>query len=191
VLSLLRPPRFILRLRYFVRRGKPPSSIAPFSCAQGRLLRIEVAWAVCCMDLPEIRSGVCSRTRLFQLNEGGRKIMKSVPSTLKGTWKITWMEMWDQEFIDLEVPGHVTFEDGGRGHFQFGCVHGFFGWSAKDDYVDSCWEGSDEMDEARGEIYAEIKHGELQGTIEFFNGDESEFRAIRKRVARKNARRAS
>ena len=41
------------------------------------------------------------------------------------------------------------------------------------------------MDEARGEIYAEIKHGELQGTIEFFNGDESEFRAVRKRVARK------
>jgi hypothetical protein len=47
------------------------------------------------------------------------------------------------------------------------------------------------MDEARGEIYAEIKHGELPGTIEFFNGDESEFRAVRKRVARKNARRAS
>jgi len=117
--------------------------------------------------------------------------MKSVSSTLKGTWKIIWMEMWDQEFIDLEVPGHVTFEGGGRGHFQFGCVHGFFGWSAKDDYVDSCWEGSDEMDEAHGEIYAEIKHGELQGTIEFFNGDESEFRAVRKRVARKNARSAS
>jgi len=117
--------------------------------------------------------------------------MKSVPSTLKGTWKIIWMEMWDQEFIDLEVPGHVTFEDGGRGHFQFGCVHGFFDWSAKDAYVDSCWEGSDEMDEARGEIYAEIKDGELHGTIEFFNGDESEFRAVRKRVARKNARKAS
>jgi hypothetical protein len=47
------------------------------------------------------------------------------------------------------------------------------------------------MDEARGEIYAEIKDGELHGTIEFFNGDESEFRAARKRVARKNARRAS
>lgn len=116
--------------------------------------------------------------------------MKSVPGTLKGTWKIIRMEMWDQEFIDLEVLGHVTFEDRGRGHFQFGCV-GFFGWSAEDAHVDSCWEGSDEMDEAHGEICAEIKGGELHGAIEFFNGDESEFRAVRKRVARKNARKAS
>jgi hypothetical protein len=49
----------------------------------------------------------------------------------------------------------------------------------------SCWEGSDEMDEARGEIYAEIDDGELRSTIEFFNGDESEFRAVTKSVARK------
>jgi len=99
--------------------------------------------------------------------------------------------MWDQEFVDLVVPGHVSFEDGGRGHFQFGCVDGFFGWSAKDIYVDSCWEGSDEMDEAHGEIYAEIQDGELHGTIEFFNGDESEFRAVRKRVAHKLTTKAS
>jgi len=46
--------------------------------------------------------------------------MKSMPGTFKETWKIIWMEMWDQEFVDLEVPGHVVFEDGGRGHFQFG-----------------------------------------------------------------------
>jgi hypothetical protein len=41
--------------------------------------------------------------------------MKSVPGSLKGTWKIIWMEMWDQEFVDLEVPGHMTLEmvDGG------------------------------------------------------------------------------
>jgi len=95
------------------------------------------------------------------------------------------MEKWDQKFVDLEVPGHVTFEDGGRGNFQFGLVQGFFSWSAKDAYVDSCWEGSDEMDEAHGEIYAEIEDRELRGTIEFFNGDESEFRAVRKRSAHK------
>jgi hypothetical protein len=121
----------------------------------------------------------------------GKQVMKSVPNSLKGTWKIVWMEMWDQEFVDLDVPGHVTFDNRGRGHFQFGCVQGFFGWSAKDTYVDSCWEGSDEMDEAHGEIYAEIADGELRGTIELFNGDESEFRAVRKSVARKSATKVS
>ena len=47
------------------------------------------------------------------------------------------------------------------------------------------------MDEARGESYAEINNGELHGTIKFFNGDESEFRAVRKRVAHKFATNAS
>jgi hypothetical protein len=47
------------------------------------------------------------------------------------------------------------------------------------------------MDEARGEMYAEIEDGELPGTIEFFNGDESEFRAVTKSVARKLRTKAS
>ena len=118
-----------------------------------------------------------------RVNEGNQ-VMKALPNALKGTWKIVWMQMWDQKFVDCEGPGHVTFEDGGRGHFQFGYVQGSFCWSAKDTYVDSSWEGSDEMDEARGDIYAEIEDGELRGTIELFDGDESEFRAVKKKNIR-------
>lgn len=113
--------------------------------------------------------------------------MKS-SNSLKGIWKIIWMEKWDQDFVDLVVPGHVTFEAGGHGCFQFGCVEGGFSWSDGDAYFDSRWEGCDEMDEARGEINASIEDGELRGTIEFDNGDESDFRAVKKNAFLKKAK---
>ena len=105
--------------------------------------------------------------------------MKVKKTSLKGRWKIIWMEMWGQDFVDAEVPGHVTFDDKGRGEFQFGYVQGSFHWSEEESSVDSKWEGNDEIDEARGDIYAEIEEEELRGTIEFFEGDESDFRAVR------------
>ena len=113
--------------------------------------------------------------------------MKS-SNSLKGRWKIVWMEQCDQDYVDMVVPGHITFEAEGRGHFQFGCVEGSFNWSDGDSYFDSRWEGCDEMDEARGEIYAELKNGELRGTVEFDNSDESGFRAVKKSASLKRAK---
>ena len=105
--------------------------------------------------------------------------MKLTAGSFKGRWKIVWMEMWDQDFVDEEVPGHVTFFDKGHGEFQFGYVCGSFVWSMKKGRVDSLWEGNDEMDLAHGDIRCEIKAGELHGVIGLFNGDRSAFRAVR------------
>jgi hypothetical protein len=105
--------------------------------------------------------------------------MKLTASRFKGRWKIVWMKMWDQDFVDEDVPGHVTFDEKGGGEFQFGYVCGSFAWSAADHSIDAPWEGNDEMDPAHGDICCEIKNGELHGVIEFFNGDESAFRAVR------------
>ena len=41
-----------------------------------------------------------------------------------GKWRITEMEQWDQDFIDAEVPGYISFGENGMGEFQFGYVHG-------------------------------------------------------------------
>lgn len=41
-----------------------------------------------------------------------------------GAWRIVEMELWDQEFVDMDVPGHFTFKKDGLGHFQFGLVQG-------------------------------------------------------------------
>ena len=41
-----------------------------------------------------------------------------------GTWRIIEMEQWDQDYIDLVVPGYIAFREDQRGEFQFGAVHG-------------------------------------------------------------------
>ena len=105
--------------------------------------------------------------------------MTSASSRFTGRWKIVWMEMWDQDFVDEDVPGHVTFGEDGGGEFQFGYVQGTFAWSTSDDAVDALWEGNDEMDPAHGGIRCRLENGELHGTIAIFNGDESAFRAVR------------
>ena len=32
-----------------------------------------------------------------------------------GTWRIIEMEQWDQDYIDLVVPGYITFSNSRRG----------------------------------------------------------------------------
>jgi hypothetical protein len=41
-----------------------------------------------------------------------------------GQWHIVEMEAWDQEYVNMEVPGHFTFQKDGSGHSQFGLVQG-------------------------------------------------------------------
>src|ERR687890_233172 len=84
------------------------------------------------------------------MKRGG--LMKLTANSFKGRWKIVRVEMWDQDFVGEEVPGHVTLGDKGLGDFQFGYVHGSFTWSAKNNRIDALWEGNDEMDPAHGPI---------------------------------------
>ena len=48
-----------------------------------------------------------------------------INQTTRG-WRIIWMEMWDNDYIDMEVPAHITIDDKGNGSFQFGLVEGEF-----------------------------------------------------------------
>jgi hypothetical protein len=41
-----------------------------------------------------------------------------------GRWRIIEMEQWDQDFIDLVVPGYIAFREDHTGEFQFGAVMG-------------------------------------------------------------------
>jgi hypothetical protein len=45
-------------------------------------------------------------------------------SPFLGRWRITSMEMWDQDFVDAEVEGYFEFEPDDLGNFQFGYVSG-------------------------------------------------------------------
>jgi hypothetical protein len=100
-----------------------------------------------------------------------------------GKWIIVEMEAWDQEFVNMEVPGHFMFRKGGTGHFQFGLVQREMDCRLENasgkPRIDLSWEGQDELDPASGRVWAWIEDKELQGRIFFHMGEDSAFRAKR------------
>ena len=96
-----------------------------------------------------------------------------------GTWRIIEMEQWDQDYIDLVVPGYITFREDSLGEFQFGAVHGDLDYHIEPyqgtERLEFSWEGEDEMDPVSGRGWAIIEDGRLQGRLYFHEGDESGF----------------
>lgn len=112
-------------------------------------------------------------------------------SSFIGRWRIVEMEQWDQDFIDLVAPGHLTLSSGGRGRLCFGAVDATLDWrgDAEGKRVDFSFEGFDEGDEISGRGRAHLDGTTLTGRIFFHLGDESGFMA-RKSRARKMLRRS-
>lgn len=100
-----------------------------------------------------------------------------------GRYRITEMELWDKDYIDMVVPGFIDIREDGYAEFQFGVVEGGgqYGYTKDCKYVDFDWEGSSECDEASGEFELEINGDKMTGTISFNDGDESELTAIREK----------
>ena len=114
--------------------------------------------------------------------------MKATIKPFVGTWHIVEMESWDQEYVNIEVPGHFTFKKGGVGNFHFGLVGGEMDCCIEQDNererIDFTWEGQDEMNSVSGRGWAVIKNGELHGRIFFHLGDDSMFRALKSRTVK-------
>ena len=96
-----------------------------------------------------------------------------------GKWKIVEMEQWDQDYVDMEEPGHITFKKGGSGGFHFGCVDASLDWryEASIDRADFTFDGCDEGDQVSGRGWAKIEGKQMVGQIVFHLGDESGFKA--------------
>ncbi len=109
--------------------------------------------------------------------------MKAKLKPFVGKWIIAEMEAWDQDFVNMEVPGHFTFRKDGTGHFQFGLVQGEMDCRLEDmggkSRIEFSWEGQEELDPASGRGWALIEDDELHGRIFFHMGDDSAFRARR------------
>ncbi len=106
--------------------------------------------------------------------------MKQNPFT--GVWRIVWMSDWDQDYVNMEVPGHITFEKDQNGNFQFGMVQGQMDCrldERQSQRIDFTWHGFDEGDELAGRGHAEIVKDELHGRLYIHMGDDSAFRAFR------------
>lgn len=100
-----------------------------------------------------------------------------------GTWNITEMDEWDEDYFNMEVQAYIHIKKDGGGEFQFGLVRGdFSGGRAGEDGegYEFDWEGSDEMDEASGSCLLNLTDKDhIEGEIRFFNGDNSGFQAER------------
>jgi hypothetical protein len=110
------------------------------------------------------------------------------PHRILGLFRITEMEMWDQDFVNAEVEGYFRFESAAHGEFQFGFVCGQMTLEhttrGGEPAVEWSWKGNDEMDEARGRGWAILqKDGSLKGKIFLHQGNSSTFTAIRKTKA--------
>jgi hypothetical protein len=103
-----------------------------------------------------------------------------------GLWRITEMELWDSDFIDMDGPGYIRFQTDGMGEFHFGAV---LGWTdcrflKRDgkEAVEFSWEGSEESDIAYGRGWAFVDGDHLHGRLFFHQGDDSGFTAKRENV---------
>ena len=102
-----------------------------------------------------------------------------------GKWRIIEMEMWDQDFIDMETEGRFIFEKNQLGSFQFGLVQGQIDYRIEKigeiERLEFSWEGQNENDEAYGRGWAVLRHDHLEGRFYFHLGDDSWFKAKRYR----------
>ena len=102
--------------------------------------------------------------------------------SISGKWRITEMDAWGREAIDLVGPGFIEFRAQG-GHFHFIAVDGWMdcrhGQRSGRPYTTFTWEGNDECDPASGRGWAKLlKDGSLTGHIYFHQGEDSGFKAI-------------
>ena len=101
-----------------------------------------------------------------------------------GQWRITEMEQWDSEYLDMDVPAYITIDAQGSGDFQFGLVCGQLDGDvikeADQERFDFTWEGNDESDEASGSGWLKLNgKTKLTGRIKIHRGDDSDLIAER------------
>lgn len=100
-----------------------------------------------------------------------------------GIWRITEMEVWGQDYVDMEVPGFFQIRSDGTGQFQFGLVSADI--DGRTEQYDNTlrfefsWSGKDESDPVCGRGWAIIENDELKGRIYLHLSDDSAFRAIK------------
>jgi hypothetical protein len=106
-----------------------------------------------------------------------------------GQWRIVEMEVWDQDYVDMEIPGFIRIDSKGTGQFQFGLVSGdidgrveHYGKIARFDFS---WSGQEENDPVCGRGWTIIEDGELRGRIHLHLADDSAFRAVKNRSSDK------
>ncbi len=100
-----------------------------------------------------------------------------------GHWRITRMEVWDKDYLDMEVPAHLTIGQDLTGTLQFGLVQG--GVDARvstmegEPRLEFSWSGFDENTPTSGCGWMTVSGDRAEGRLFTYMGDDSSFSAVR------------
>jgi len=102
----------------------------------------------------------------------------------EGTWHIHAMDLWEEDYFNMEVQAFIHVEPNGMGDFQFGLVSGVLDGEVVKignlERFEFTWEGQDENDPAFGSGWLKLSGKEkVIGNIKFHPGDRSGFLADR------------
>ncbi len=98
---------------------------------------------------------------------------------MKGKWHVV-----ETPGYDMAGRGSYILFDEDGGEFVLDCLTGSIHGASKGDAVAFEWSGNDEMDEAFGDGWAELKpDGSIQGQISLQNGDDIPFIAKRQKTS--------
>jgi hypothetical protein len=112
------------------------------------------------------------------------KRASALAGAFRGDWRIVEMDEWDNDYLDLIEPAHITFGGDNDGSFVFGAVKGWLDvrYGARDGAAcaEFSWEGFNDADPASGRGWAALgTAGRLVGDIFIHNSDNSGFVALR------------
>lgn len=100
-----------------------------------------------------------------------------------GNWRITEMDAWDADYVDMEVPAYLTIRKDLTGEFQFGLVQaqldGKIESRGSSSQLAFSWSGFDENDPVNGRGWFTAIGDQAEGRIFIHLGDESGFKAER------------
>ncbi|MCK4730364.1 MAG: hypothetical protein KAT28_03530 [Candidatus Aenigmarchaeota archaeon] len=101
-----------------------------------------------------------------------------------GIWHIYEMEVWDEDYFNMEVQAYIEIKQDNLGKFQFGLVSGGIDGKVVDyetkKRFEFTFEGNDENDPVCGSGWLELKEKDkLKGEFRFHLGDDSTFLAKR------------
>jgi hypothetical protein len=98
---------------------------------------------------------------------------------MKGKWHVVETPGYDM----ARRRSYILFDEDG-GEFVLDCLTGSIHGACEGDAVEFEWSGNNEMDEASGDGWAELKpDGSIEGQISLQNGDDIPFIAKRKKTS--------
>jgi hypothetical protein len=97
-----------------------------------------------------------------------------------GRWHITEMDMWDEDFFNMDGQSYIQIDDDGGGNFEFGAIQSEIDGKVSGRRFEFSWQGFDEGDQISGWGWVTLKGTDaVVGEILIFQGDNSTFLAKR------------